>query len=242
LFSKTLIEKLKSSQCTAALTGAGISAESGVPTFRGKDGIWKKMKPQELASIEGFMKNPELVWEWYKMRREIISNVECNPGHKALARMEDFIPEFWLITQNVDDLHNKAGSRNVLELHGNILRNKCIKCQKIYTETDFDASSALPRCSCGGLLRPDVVWFGEMLPAEILHSAFYASKKCDVFLSIGTSAQVQPAASLPVLAKDSGAYVVEINKERTPISDYVDEVITGQSGEILPDLIKAVWG
>jgi len=242
LFSKTLIEKLKNLQCTAALTGAGVSAESGVPTFRGKDGIWKKMKPQELASIEGFMKNPELVWEWYKMRREIISNVECNPGHKALARMEDFIPEFWLITQNVDDLHNKAGSRNVLELHGNILRNKCIKCQKIYTETDFDASSALPRCSCGGLLRPDVVWFGEMLPAEILHSAFYASKKCDVFLSIGTSAQVQPAASLPVLAKDSGAYVVEINKERTPISDYVDEVITGQSGEILPDLIKAVWG
>ncbi len=240
-FSEILIPKIKAANKIVVLTGAGISAESGVPTFRGEDGLWKKFRPEELATYEAFMRNPDLVWEWYNYRRKIVSEVNPNPGHLALARMEELVPEFSLITQNVDGLHQKAGSLNVLELHGSIMKSRCVRCGRISETADMSQEGEIPLCECGGLMRPDVVWFGEMLPQDVLQNAFTAAEECDVFFSIGTSAVVQPAASLPMAAKRAGAFVVEINVEPTVISGSVDESIIGKSGKILPKLLKKVW-
>jgi NAD-dependent deacetylase len=237
MFSNLLIERLHNAKRVAVLTGAGISAESGVATFRGADGLWQKFKPEELANFQAFMKNPKMVWEWYNYRRELIMEVKPNAGHFALVEMERLFPDFILITQNVDNLHQVAGSRNICELHGNIMRNRCVDCNKIITDLELEASPAIPRCDCGGMLRPDVVWFGEMLPEQALQTAFAAAQNAEVFLTIGTSAQVQPAASLPVEAQRAGAYVVEINIERTVISNYLNETISGPSGVVLPDLL-----
>jgi NAD-dependent deacetylase len=234
--SDGFIERLKDAKKVAVLTGAGISAESEVPTFRGKDGLWKKFSPMELANFDAFIQNPKLVWEWYNWRRGLINDVEPNPGHYALAKMEEIAPEFTLITQNVDGLHKRAGSKNILELHGRIYESFCIDCQKRYDEPEFE--DGVPRCECGGLVRPDVVWFGESLDPEIIDKAFRTSATCEVFLSVGTSAQVQPAASLPVIAKQSGAYVVEINPEDTPITHMMDEFMQGPSGEVLPAIVE----
>lgn len=234
-------EKLRNAQRVAVLTGAGISAESGVPTFRGEDGIWKKLKPEELANFDAFMNNPDRVWEWYQFRRDLMLKVAPNEGHRALAAMEVKTADFVLITQNVDGLHRRAGSRNILELHGNIMRNQCIQCERKTGEIRAFRPGQLPRCSCGGLLRPDVVWFGEMLPEKELRKAFQLSRDCDLFLSIGTSALVHPAASLPVLAKQSGASVFEINTESTVLSSMLDGILTGKSGEILPALLESAW-
>lgn len=240
MFSTQLVQKLQQAQKVAVLTGAGISAESGVPTFRGEDGLWNKFRPEELANFNAFQKNPKLVWEWYNYRRKLIHEVKPNPGHYALAEMEQMFPHFTLITQNVDNLHRVAGSQIILELHGNIMRNRCVDCNKIYQEVKIDFNQQMPVCRCGGQLRPDVVWFGEMLPEDALLCAFQAAQECDIFFSIGTSAVVQPAASLPIEARERGAYVVEINIEPTAISRYVDESIIGKSGEILPLLVKKV--
>ncbi len=240
MFSTKFIEKLKHAQKVAVLTGAGISAESGVPTFRGEDGLWNKFRPEELANFNAFQKNPKLVWEWYNYRRKLIHEVKPNPGHFALAEMEQMFPVFTLITQNVDNLHRVAGSQIIIELHGNIMRNRCVDCNKIYREIDIEFESSVPVCRCGGLMRPDVVWFGEMLPEDAILCAFQAAQECEVFLSVGTSALVQPAASLPIEAHASGAFVVEINVERTAISRYIDESIIGKSGEILPLLINKI--
>jgi NAD-dependent deacetylase len=234
--SEKLRELLAADLPVAVLTGAGVSAESGVPTFRGDEGLWKKFKPEELANVDAFLANPDLVWNWYQYRREIIGKVEPNQGHFSLARMEERLSDFTLITQNVDDLHRRAGSRNILELHGNIVRNKCIKCSRQY-ETLTD-SEEVPECECGGLIRPDVVWFGEMLPQDVIHQAYLAAENASVFLSIGTSALVQPAASLPVMAKNRGAYLVEINVEPTVLSSHADEFLQGKSGEVLPVIIR----
>lgn len=223
---------------TAVLTGAGVSAECGIPTFRGDDGLWKKFKPEELANVDAFLRNPELVWSWYQHRREIINNVKPNAGHFVLARLERSISDFTLITQNIDGLHHRAGSINILELHGNIQRNKCIKCSRLYTEMTNEESENVLSCECGGMIRPDVVWFGEMLPQDILEKAFKASERAALFLTIGTSAVVQPAASLPLLAQHKGAYVVEINTEPTMITDLVDEHYEGKFGEILPQILE----
>lgn len=242
LFSSLLIAALKSAEKVAVLTGAGISAESGVPTFRGEEGLWKKYRPEELANFEAFMRNPELVWEWYDYRKKLISEVEPNRGHHALVKMESIVSDFWLITQNVDGLHKKAGNRNILELHGNIMRNRCVDCGAISEGLTMKWEDHLPNCDCGGLMRPDVVWFGEMLPEDVLNRAFQAARECDFFLSVGTSAVVQPAASLPLTAKQAGAFVVEINLEPTVISGDVDESLLGKSGDILPSLIEEVWG
>lgn len=242
MFTPDLISNMKRTARIVVLTGAGVSAESGVPTFRGEDGLWKKFRPEELASFDAFISNPRLVWEWYSYRRRLISEVKPNPGHYALARMEDVVENFCLVTQNVDGLHRSAGSRRILELHGNIMRNRCMECGRKDESADLDVGDRLPRCRCGGLMRPDVVWFGEMLPQEILNSAFREAEEAEVFLSIGTSAVVQPAASLPLVAKRNGAYVVEINMESTPITSQVDETILGKSGEILPRLVGEVWG
>jgi NAD-dependent deacetylase len=238
MFSDRLIDRLKNARRVAVLTGAGVSAESGVPTFRGEEGLWKKFKPEELASMEAFMANPNLVWEWYAERKRIVNEKFPNPGHLALAEMESIFPEFTLITQNVDGFHRRAGSRNVLELHGNILFSRCVRCG---AKTDGDPSadgSRIPLCPCGGVMRPDVVWFGEQLPQDALHRAAEAARRCDVFLSVGTSAVVHPAASLPNLARQSGAFVVEINIERTGLSEIADECIAGKSGMVLPALVE----
>lgn len=220
------------------LTGAGISAESGVPTFRGEEGLWKKFRPEELATFDAFMANPELVWEWYQFRRKIVEDIKPNPGHLALVDFQSYFDNFDLITQNVDGLHHTAGSKNVIELHGNIRRNKCIQCGKKYESLEGTTEGIPPKCPCGGNIRPDVVWFGEMLPQDAINYAFAVSSECDLFFSVGTSAVVHPAASLPLIAKRAGAYVVEVNISPTEISCLVDESLLGKSGEILPSLVK----
>lgn len=238
MFSQRLIQKLKSAKSVAVLTGAGISAESGVPTFRGENGLWKKFKPEELATFDAFIRNPELVWEWYNYRRKLIMEVKPNPGHYALVELENLFPDFALITQNVDNLHRRAGSKNVIELHGNIERNYCIKCGRRYDDINLALEMKVPKCDCGGLIRPDVVWFGEFLPPDAWEKAEMSASRCEVFFSIGTSGIVYPAASLPQIAKRSGAYTVEINIERTDLSWFMDEVIIGKAGEVLPELVK----
>ncbi len=239
-FSENVIKHLATAKHVAVLTGAGISAESGVATFRGKGGIWKKLKPEELASMDAFLKNPSLVLEWYEYRRKLIKNVKPNQAHKTLAEMESWYPHFALSTQNIDGLHKKAGSQAVYELHGNILRNRCNSCGAITDDVDFANTQQLPRCDCNGLIRPDVVWFGEMLPVDILDASFEKAQQADVYLSVGTSAVVYPAAQLPVTAKQSGAFVIEINLEPTALSPYVDASYRGKAGDVLPQLWSQV--
>lgn len=238
-----LIELLRTTERAAALTGAGVSAESGVPTFRdAQTGLWAQYRPEDLATPDAFQRNPKLVWDWYAMRRARADTVAPNPGHTALAEMARRIPAFTLITQNVDGLHQKAGSPQVIELHGSIRRVKCFHCGEIAHSWQEDGPH-VPQCaSCGGLLRPDVVWFGEMLPAKALEAAVEAARNCQVFFSIGTSGLVQPAASLAYAAKERRAALVEVNLEPTPLSPLADFCLHGQSGIILPALVQAVWG
>jgi NAD-dependent deacetylase len=239
---KDLVELIHSSARIVALTGAGISQESGLRTFRDKlDGLWAQYKPEDLATPGAFNRNPGIVWEFYNIRRLKACEVEPNPGHLALAEMEKNSERFVLITQNVDGLHTRAGSRNVLELHGNITRVKCSRNCGIITEWE-EISGSSPACpKCGAKIRPDVVWFGEMLPQGILKSAMQAARESDVFLSIGTSALVQPAASLPLMAKQNGAVIVEVNLEETPLTPLVDYFLLGKAGEVLPELVRAAW-
>lgn len=221
------------------LTGAGISAESGVPTFHGKEGLWGKFRPEELATMDAFLANPQIVWEWYNWRRKLIGEVQPNPGHVAIAEMALLFDRFSLVTQNVDGLHRLAGSKRVLELHGNLNRNKCADCNRPFRATEIDPNK-LPACeSCGGRIRPDVVWFGEMLPGDVIEEAFAVAEQAELFFSVGTSAIVHPAASLPVTAKRCGATLVEINPEPTPLSDLADFRFAGPSGELLPQLLAA---
>ncbi len=238
-----LVDILRNAQHVAVLTGAGISAESGVPTFRdAQTGLWAKYDPQELATPEAFRKNPRLVWEWYAWRRELVSKAEPNPGHQALAELEKFVPQFTLITQNIDSLHTRAGSQNVIELHGNITRTKCAD-EGHFVTTWEQQEEVPPRCPyCGSLLRPDVVWFGESLPYEALKKALEAAQKADFFLTVGTSALVQPAASIPLLAVERGVTTVEVNPQKTPLTSYMDFYLPGPAGEVLPVLVSAVLG
>jgi len=239
MFSDNLLNLLKQDIRICVLTGAGVSAESGVPTFRGEHGLWRKFRPEELATVDAFLANPELVLAWYQYRRQIIDEIEPNPGHYTLAKMEQHFRFFTLATQNVDGLHKRAGSGQVLELHGNILNNKCHKCNRPIKRVDFAEGQEIPKCECGGMIRPDVVWFGEMLPHGVLEEAIAKSAQAELFLSIGTSAIVYPAAALPLTAKQHGAYLVEINVQRTDLSSTADEVLLGPSGEILPKMLQA---
>ena len=241
-FPDILIEKLRTAQRVAVLTGAGISAESGVPTFRqAQTGLWAQYDPEELATPRAFRQNPKLVWEWYAWRRELVAQAQPNSGHFALVEMEKRVPYFTLITQNVDGLHPRAGSQNVVALHGDITRTKCFDDGRLVT-TWPDTDQIPPRCPrCDGMLRPDVVWFGEGLPPDALGTAVTAARSCDLFLSIGTSALVQPAASLPIEALNSGAFVVEINLNETPLTPHIHLLLKGASGVALPKLIQAVW-
>jgi NAD-dependent deacetylase len=225
------------------LTGAGISAESGVPTFRDAlTGLWAQYRAEELATPEAFARNPALVWDWYRMRRELVARVQPNAGHRALVAMEREVPDFVLITQNVDGLHQRAGSTTPIELHGNIGRARCSREHTTVERWDESADSP-PRCgSCGGFLRPDVVWFGEILPPEALRAAELAARNCDLLLSVGTSNLVEPAASLPWRAAAAGAEVavVNVSMEGQRLGPGIHHLI-GPAGQLLPALVSAAW-
>ncbi len=237
-----LVEALRRAQRVAVLTGAGISAESGIPTFRDAlTGLWADYSPEELATPEGFRRNPDLVWGWYRSRRLAVARAQPNAGHYALAALERLVPHFTLITQNVDGLHARAGSSDPVELHGNIARIKCFDCARIATA--FADTDRVPSCSvCGGPLRPDVVWFGEMLPAQALQRAQAAAQSADLFLSAGTSNVVEPAASLPWLAAASGAVVAVVNTTRDGQRTGAGiHHLIGPAGTVLPDLVLRAW-
>ena len=231
-------EKLRSAKKVAVLTGAGVSAESGVPTFRGEQGLWKNFRAEELATPQAFHRDPKLVWEWYDWRRGLIADIKPNPGHHALVEMEKRYRDFTLITQNVDGLHETAGSKNIVELHGNIWKVRCTTEGKVTGNRQTPMKKLPPLCECGAMLRPHIVWFGESLEPDILQKAFDASRACDVFIVAGTSAVVQPAASLAGLAADAGAFVIEVNPDETPITDIVSAHLHGKSGEVLPLLLE----
>ena len=239
-------DAVRAARSVVALTGAGISAESGVPTFRGEEGLWRSFRPEDLATADAFARDPSLVWSWYRWRRQIIAGVRPNPGHVALARLEARLPRFTVLTQNVDGLHGLAGSVSVVKLHGNIWRARCtVEPGRIVDERPSDPSCSpdsheLPRCGCGALLRPDIVWFGETLDAKVLAQATEAVRTCDVLLIVGTSGLVYPVAALPEAARHAGATLVEINVARTPLTVIMDHVLRGPAGVVLPALDAAV--
>jgi NAD-dependent deacetylase len=238
-------DRIASAQSITVLTGAGISADSGIPTFRGEDGLWKNFKAEDLATPEAFARNPRLVWEWYDWRRSLIASKTPNAGHYALVKMEKHCHDFTLITQNVDGFHALAGSQNIVELHGNIWKVRCTHCGTISDNRDIPIA-ILPHCKnasgsssggCGGLLRPHIVWFGESLDIRNIEKSMAALQSCNLMLVIGTSGLVWPAASFAEVAKASGAYVVEINLNPSAHSNLVDEVLLGRGSEVLPRLL-----
>ena len=240
MFSHRMIERFRRAKRLVVITGAGISAESGVPTFRWANGLWRRYRAEDLATPLAFERDPRLVWEWYNWRRRLISGKEPNAGHVAIAAMEDLVEEFLLITQNVDGLHRKAGSRKLIEIHGNLWRVRCMAEGKVFPNSEVPLKEIPPRCECGAILRPDVVWFGESLWEKDLADCYTALKECDCLMVVGTSAVVQPVASFPAMARNGGAFVVEINVEPTPISGWVDESILGRSGQVLPRLLESL--
>jgi NAD-dependent deacetylase len=235
-----VVDSLRQARHVLVLTGSGASAESGVPTFReAQTGLWDQYNPMDLATPEAFLEDPPLVWRWYRWRRELVARAEPNPGHLAIAKLAEIVPKLTLITQNVDGLHQRAGSPDVVEFHGNLFTDRC------FTEgvvvSDGDDAAEVPVCTtCGGMLRPGVVWFGEAIPPEALETAAAAAGNCDVFLSIGTSSVVWPAAGLAETAKANGATVIEINPDTTPQSTQSHHCIQGKSGEVLPELISSL--
>jgi NAD-dependent deacetylase len=238
-----LRNRIGAARAVMALTGSGISAESGLPTFRGVGGLWRTHRVEELASPEGFARDPHLVWSWYNERRAAHASVEPSPAHRALAGLERRVADFTLATQNVDSLHLRAGSRNVLELHGNLREAKCNRCDarrpldEVSEALSNRDSDALDH-ACGGTWRPDIVWFGEALPAAVVAAAFAAARRAELMLVVGTSGIVQPAASLAT-KRVTGAYVVEINPEETALTPYVDRSLRARASEVLPRLIPA---
>ncbi len=242
-FPDALLHRLRHARHIAVLTGAGISAESGIPTFRAaQTGLWAQYDPLELATPQAFQRNPRLVWDWYAWRRQLVAQAQPNAGHTALVAMQRHAPQFTLITQNVDGLHQQAGSTAVIELHGNIRRIKRADDGVIVT-TWTETEGEPVRCpQTGSLLRPDVVWFGEMLPPDALDAARVAAQTCDVFFSIGTSGLVEPAASLPRLALHAGATLVVVNPEATVTPHDNVYLLQGAAGVLLPQLVAAVWG
>jgi NAD-dependent deacetylase len=237
----SLVEFLAGVRRVVALTGAGISAESGVPTFRGKDGLWRQYRAESLATPEAFARDPGLVWEWYDWRRGLIAPVAPNPGHAVLAAWEHRFKDFAVITQNVDGLHRKAGTRNLLELHGNIWRARCTREGTVRELAATPLARVPPLCpECGAVLRPDIVWFGESLDPDVLDRAFALSAACEIMFVVGTSSVVQPAASLPAAAARGGAKVVEVNLEPTPLTPHADYFLAGPAGQVLPALDRGL--
>jgi NAD-dependent deacetylase len=236
--------RLRDTRTLVVLTGAGVSKESGIPTFRdAQDGLWARYDPLDLATREGFLRAPAMVWEWYSYRFGMVESARPNPGHLAIAAMEGVFPQVTVITQNIDGLHQAAGSSDVVELHGSIRRYKCLDGQHTgFTRADLAAQSEVPPLCphCGALLRPDVVWFDEMLPPHAIHRAFDLCRSCDAMLVVGTSGEVEPAASLPIRAAYSGALVIDVNPDRGQSTRRADIFLQGRGGEILPRLVQAL--
>lgn len=250
VLDRTLTRALRDATRVVALTGAGVSAESGVPTFRDKQtGLWEKFDASELATPAAFAADPALVWGWYEWRRAIVLRAEPNGAHRALAELADLVPQLTLVTQNVDDLHERAGSRNVLHLHGELAHPVCEICQRAYTHPegmpDVPAEGRRlepPRCAgCGGRVRPGVVWFGESLPELTWMAARDVTRRCDVFLCCGTSAVVHPAASLATMAIETGATTLQINPHPTELDASVNVALHGPAGILLPQLVAETW-
>ena len=234
---ESLTEKIKDANKIVFVTGAGISQESGIPTFRGNDGLWRKYDPMQLATIDAFYDNPKLVWEWYEDRRKNILNAKPNPGHFAIAELEKF-KDVVVLTQNIDGLHQRAGSSHVLELHGSIIRIKCTVCE---FEDDIPSSfeNLPPKCiKCNNILRPDVVWFGESLPQKVWNQAIIEASSCEIMIVAGTSLVVSPANTLPVYAKENNATLIEVNPEQTQMSSEMDISLRTTSAQALPSIIK----
>ena len=237
---KHIAGQIQASTRVVVLTGAGISQESGVPTFRGAHGLWKNFRAEELATPEAFHRDPVLVWQWYNWRRGLIKPLKPNPGHYALAELEKRIEDFTLVTQNVDGLHRTAGSENPIEMHGTIWRVRCLECKNAFENREVPIK-ILPKCdACGGLLRPDVVWFGEALDEKTLHTIYECLQRAQVMLIVGTSGFVQPAASFGIVAKRAGAFVAEFNRSTTPQSSLFDLSIQGKTGHLLPRLVAHI--
>lgn len=241
-FDPSLLGTLYNARHIAIFTGAGVSAESGIPTFRdAQTGLWTNYRAEDLATPQAFMRDPVTVWNWYEWRRGLMRGARPNPAHRAIAELERMVWRVTVITQNVDGLHSSAGSTEVIELHGNIWNNRCFSCETPAPKT-VESSDVPPRCvHCNGMLRPDVVWFGEALPAGALEKAVEISESADAFLCIGTSSLVEPAASLPRYAHASGHAVVQINPQATAHDDIARHVLRGKAGEILPKLLQAAW-
>jgi NAD-dependent deacetylase len=239
-FSASIIAAFDPAKKIVVLTGAGISAESGVPTFRGEDGLWRRYRAEELATLAAFQANPKLVWEWYDWRRGIIGKAAPNPGHKAIAEMEQIFPHLSLITQNVDGLHRRAGTTRLIEIHGNLWQVRCVREGRMQEDTRCPLPAIPPRCECGALLRPHVIWFGEPLDQGDLAQAYSLIEECDLLLVVGTSAVVQPVASFPLIAKQAGAFVLEVNMGPTPLSSIADASFHGKAGEVLPALLQEI--
>ncbi len=234
-------DQLAAARAVCCLTGAGISAESGVPTFRSPGGFWAGRRPEDLATPEAFLRNPQEVWQFYSWRRELLRGIHPNAGHFALAALTEVVPQLTLITQNVDDLHRLADSDGVLELHGNLWVDRCTRCTRENRLNPAEYSATIPHCDdCCAMMRPGVIWFGESLPIKTLQEAQNASAACDVMLVVGTSSLVHPANALATWAKTNGAFVIEINPEETPLSPLVDLRFALPSGEILPQLVEAL--
>jgi NAD-dependent deacetylase len=236
--------RLAEARTLVVLTGAGVSRESGIPTFRdAQDGLWANYDPMELATQEGYLRNPKLVWQWYDYRFGMVENARPNPGHLAIAQLEQHLPKVTVVTQNIDGLHQAAGSLDVVELHGSIKRFRCLRGRHTgFSRADFAAQVEIPPVCprCGEMLRPEVVWFGEMLPVDAIDRALHLSRTCDAMLVVGTSGEVQPAASLPFMASDAGALVIDVNPHADSISHVADFFLRGPGGEMLPRLVDAL--
>ena len=232
---ESVADRIKTAGKLVFVTGAGISQESGIPTFRGKDGLWRKYDAMKLATIEAFNENPKLVWEWYEERRQNILSAKPNAGHRAIAQLEKFT-QVHVLTQNIDGLHQRAGSTHVYELHGSIITIRCTVCG--FRDTIMSSFSELPPlCTCKNILRPDVVWFGEQLPQTVWSSAMHQASSCDVMVVVGTSLAVSPANLLPIYAKQNGALLIEVNPEETPMSEQMDFSIRSSAAKTLPQLM-----
>jgi NAD-dependent deacetylase len=230
--------RLRAARRVVVLTGAGISAESGVPTFRGPGGLWRHYRPEDLATPEAFARDPHLVWEWYAWRREIIAPLRPNAAHVSLVALESRTPQFLLATQNVDGLHAVAGSRRIVELHGTLWQLRCTSCAYAREDRSVPLAEVPPRCDCGALLRPGVVWFGEALSEEAVATAFEAARAADAVLVVGTSSLVYPAAALPQVARAAGAFVIEVNPEATPLTPLADVSLRGTAATLVPAIVE----
>jgi NAD-dependent deacetylase len=235
---RQVAERVKGSTSVVVLTGAGISQESGVPTFRGADGLWRNFRAEDLATVEAFEKDPVLVWQWYDWRRSLMKPRKPNAAHYALADLEKSIEDFTLVTQNVDGLHKAAGSQHPIEMHGTLWGVRCIECHTSFENREVPIDIP-PKCeACGGLLRPAVVWFGEALDQEILYEIYRCLERAQAMLVVGTSGAVQPAASFGLVAKRAGAFVAEVNRSKTPQSPFFDVSLQGKAGELMPQLVE----